>query len=60
MATHASEQTGTSNWPGGARVYDLSLPFNRDRLLVYNDIPILCLMHERACDRAGTGIEIFI
>ena len=30
MATQASEQTERNGWPGGARVYDLSLRFNRD------------------------------
>jgi TolA-binding protein len=32
----------------------MALPFSPDRLLVYNDIPILCLMHERSClDEVG-------
>ena len=35
MAAQASELAGTTGGPGGARVYDLSLPFNRDMPTYY-------------------------
>ncbi|MEA2699747.1 MAG: hypothetical protein QOI66_4018, partial [Myxococcales bacterium] len=46
-----SEQktNGHGHYKAGGQIMRMSLPFHRDRLLVYNDIPILCLMHHRSC-----------
>ncbi|HXI55926.1 MAG TPA: glycosyltransferase [Polyangia bacterium] len=50
-AVLVSEQKtdGQGHYTAGGQIMRMSLPFHRDRLLVYNDIPILCLMHHRSC-----------
>ncbi|HEX3694345.1 MAG TPA: glycosyltransferase [Polyangia bacterium] len=49
-----SEQKTNGHYTPGDQIMRMSLPFNRERLLVYNDIPILCVMHQRSClDEVG-------
>ena len=53
-AVLVSEQKTNGHYTAGGQIMRMALPFHRERLLVYNDIPILCLMHHRSClDEVG-------
>ncbi|HVR62165.1 MAG TPA: glycosyltransferase [Polyangia bacterium] len=53
-----NEKKTNGHYTPGQHVMRMALPFHRERLLVYNDIPILCLMHHRSClDAIGGGFD---